>query len=96
MNRYDPRTPRTLFGFAAVALSAATLALAVIAPVTAAPGTADVDMLTRVESESCVPADRSIITAIDVVAERHAPVAPSLPPATMAQSREAAPRLTRG
>jgi len=90
MNRYDPRTPRTAFGFAAVALTAATLALSVLAPATVAPATADADLLTRVESERCVPAEDNVITAIDVVAVR------TPRPAAIAQSRAASADPVRG
>jgi hypothetical protein len=37
MNRYEPRTPRTLFAALAIALTAATIGLAVVAPAAHAP-----------------------------------------------------------
>jgi hypothetical protein len=89
MNRYDPRTPRTLFAVAAVAMTAATLAISVLAPAgVERPATQD-DLLTRVESETCAPAGNMLVTAIDVVAVRAPHVAP------VAQSHGAEHRLAR-
>jgi hypothetical protein len=89
MNRYDPRTPRTLFAFAAVAMTAATLAISVLAPAGIERAAAQDDLLTRVESETCSPAAKMVVTAIDVVAVRAAHVAP------VAQSRGAERHLAR-
>lgn len=75
MNRYDPRTPRTLFGVAAVAISVGTLALAVVMPATGVQKTAPGDVETRVAIERCL-ADGGTITSMDVVAERHLHRAP--------------------
>ena len=86
MNRYDPRTPRTLFAFAAVAMTAATLAVSVLAPARVEPP-AQGDLVTYVASESCAPANNVLVTAIDVVAVRAPHTAP------VAQSHAADPRL---
>ena len=79
MNRYDPRTPRTLAGLAAVAITAATIALAVVMPAFAVPDGAIDDLATRVATEQ--KRDQTV-TSIDVVAERRphgAPVAQTGP-----------------
>jgi len=94
MNRYDPRTPRALFGFAAVALTLATLAISILVPAglehdAATPG----DVATRVESERSIAAGDAIVTTIDVVAVRHAPIVPVQP---VAQSRDARAGFERG
>jgi hypothetical protein len=74
MNRYDPRTPRTLIGFAAVAMAAATLAIAVLAPAGMDYVTKDIDVLTQVEDTTCT-AD-GVITSMNVVAVRSAHAVP--------------------
>jgi hypothetical protein len=84
MNRYDPRTPRTLAGLAAAAITTATLAIAVVLPATSLPLAGPDDIATHVASEQCVAAVDNTITAMSVVAERHAPATP------IAQSRSAA------
>ncbi|HET8877315.1 MAG TPA: hypothetical protein VFO53_13365 [Casimicrobiaceae bacterium] len=89
MNRYDPRTPRTLFAVAAVAMTAATLAISVLAPAGVERPAPQDDLLTRVESETCAPVGNMLVTAIDVVAIRAPHVAP------VAQSHGAAQRLAR-
>ena len=88
MNRYDPRTPRTFAGFAAAAITVATLALTVVLPAASRPATAD-DIATRVTSEQCVVAGDNAITAMNVVAERRARATP------LAQSR-GTPRDAQG
>lgn len=90
MNRYDPRTPRTLFGFAAIALTAATLAISVSLPARIENAPAADDLPTQVASERCLPDGDTVITAIDVVAVRtpHA--------ASIAQSRDAHMMQVRG
>jgi hypothetical protein len=70
MKRYDPRTPRALFAFAAVTMTAATLAISVLAPAGVERVAPLDDLVTRVTSERCVPADDTIVTGIDVVAMR--------------------------
>jgi hypothetical protein len=89
MNRYDSRTPRTLFALAAVALTGATLALSVLAPAGIDRPAAQGDLVTRVASESCAPAANMLVTAIDVVAVRAPHVAP------VAQTHGAEHRLAR-
>ena len=64
MNRYDPRTPRTLFAVAAVAMTAATLAISVLAPAGIERPATQGDLVTRVESETCAPAGNMLVTAI--------------------------------
>lgn len=90
MNRYDPRTPRALFGFAAIALTAATLAVSISLPARIEHAPDASDIATRVTSESCVPADDTIVTAIDVVAVRSPRIT------SIAQSRDAHATLVRG
>ena len=75
MNRYDPRPPRALFGLAAAAITAVTLALAVVMPAGQAPQAAYDDVATRVANERCVD-QGGAVTAIDVVGERHAHATP--------------------
>lgn len=84
MNRYDPRTPRTLAGLAAVTLTAATLAISVFAPASKEYDPVQAVVLTSTASERCAPAADGVVTAIDVVAVRGTHVAP------VAQSRGAA------
>jgi hypothetical protein len=86
MKRYDPRTPRMLLGFAAVALTAATLAVSVYGPAAFDASASDADIVTSVVSERCVPADDAVMTAMDVIAVR-APRAGHVAP--VAQSHEA-------
>ena len=94
MNRYEPRTPRALFGFVAVAMTAATLALSVFVPARVQSDASEpTDLLTRVESEHYVPADNTIVTGIDVIAVRHAP---AVAPAPVAQSRDVPSSAVRG
>jgi hypothetical protein len=83
MNRYDPRTPRALFAGAAIALTFATLAIAISVPARIERAPAAADLLTQVASERCVPDSDTVITGIDVVAVR-TPRA-----ASIAQTRDA-------
>lgn len=83
MNRYDPRTPRALFAIAAVTLTAATLAISILAPAGLGRVAAQGDLVSRVASERCVPSDDTIVTGIDVVAVRAHPRSP------LAQARDA-------
>jgi hypothetical protein len=76
MNRYDPRTPRTLAGLAAVMLTGATLAVSVFAPASVEHDALHADVNASTVTERCVPAGGGIVTAIDVVAVRAAHVAP--------------------
>jgi hypothetical protein len=68
MNRYDPRTPRTLIGFAAAAMAAATLAIAVLAPAGMEYVANDVDVLTQIEDTTCT--GDGAVAAMSVVAVR--------------------------
>jgi hypothetical protein len=70
MNRYDPRTPRALFAFAAATLTVATLAISVLAPAGIERAAPQDDLVTSVASERCVPSDDSVVTGMDVVAVR--------------------------
>ena len=70
MNRYDPRQPRALFALAAVTLTAATLAISILAPAGVARVGPQDDLATRVASERCVPSDDTVVTGLDVVAVR--------------------------
>ena len=83
MNRYDPRTPRALFGVAAIALTVATLAIAISVPARIERAPAAEDLLTQVASERCVADSDTLITGIDVVAAR------TPREASVAQSRDA-------
>ncbi|HLX29914.1 MAG TPA: hypothetical protein VKV24_15645 [Casimicrobiaceae bacterium] len=76
MNAYEPRTPRTLLGFAAIAMTAGTLALSVLWPAESPQATAQQDLATRIESERCVPDSGTLVSGIDVVAVRSTHVAP--------------------
>ena len=77
MNRYDPRTPRTLLGLLAAAICTATLAVAVVLPAETKPASFDDDIVTRVTSECTGEAGR--VVSIDVVAARAATMAQSHP-----------------
>lgn len=72
MNRYEPRTPRALAGFAAVFMTAATLAVAVLAPAAMDAGSRDGGILTMsTEPQShAVVNSGPLTTSIDVVAYR--------------------------
>src|SRR5690242_2588707 len=89
MNRYDPRQPRALIAIAAVALTATTLALSVLAPAGVESLSPQDDLATRVASERCVPSDDTIVTGIDVVAVRTHHRSP------VAQARDAIASLAR-
>lgn len=73
MKRYEPSTPRTAFGLAAVALTAVTLGVWVIAPAGTAPATAPAYPLASVQPVAVAPADSSAdVTRIEVIAVRPA------------------------
>ena len=76
MNAYEPRVPRTLLGFAAIAMTAGTLALSVLWPAESPQATPQQDLATRVEGERCVPDGGTLVSGIDVVAVRNTHVAP--------------------
>jgi hypothetical protein len=64
MNRYEPSTLRPAFGVAAVAISAVTLAMAVVLPVGLAGACEDASLATRTPAAIKVAIDPS---RIDVV-----------------------------
>ena len=69
MNRYEPRTPRIFAGFAAVAMTAATIALTVIVP--AELDAQGRDAIVAAGGEDHVYANAGpLTTSIDVVAYR--------------------------
>ena len=90
MNRYDPRMPRALFAIAAITLTAATLAISVLAPAGAERVAPQDDLATRVTSERCVPSDETVVTGIDVVAVRGHHRSP------LAQARDVIAGLAKG
>lgn len=70
MNRYDPRTPRIFAGFAAAALTVATMAAAVMAPA-ALDAQQDATAVIAAGGEDHVYANAGpVTTSIDVVAYR--------------------------
>lgn len=71
MNRYEPGTPRALFGVAAACLTVATLALSVAAPAALNPESREVGVLTASsETQSAFANAGAVTTSIDVVAYR--------------------------
>lgn len=88
MKRYEPGTPRALLGFAAVALTAVTLALAVAAPAGSDYGTREIGVVTQSDSETTTrtAAGEAATTSIDVVAVR------SLRRVPMVQAHQSASR----
>lgn len=76
MQRYEPGTPRSLFGIFAVGMTAATLALSVLAPATAEYRARDIGVVAGTVGDIATY-DATPITSIDVVAVRavhHVPV----------------------
>ena len=72
MNRFEPRTPRTLFAALALALTAATIGVAVIAPAKHAPYDA-----TTLATRRAPAIDVTITpSTIEVIAVRDAPARP--------------------
>jgi hypothetical protein len=67
MQRYESGSPRALFGIFAVAMSAATLALSVLAPAAAQYSARDIGVLAGGDIATY---DATPITSIDVVAVR--------------------------
>lgn len=72
MNRYQPPTPRTALGLAAVALTAVTLGVWVIAPAGSAPANAPASPLVSAQP-AMAPADTAEVTRIEVIGVRPAP-----------------------
>ena len=71
MHPYRPRTPRTIFAVAAVALTVGTFALAVAAPAQMACSTQEIGVLTQSNDVAPAASAAGAATAsIDVVAVR--------------------------
>ena len=85
MHRYQPGTPRALIGVAAVALTAATLAVAVMAPAGMSYGTREIGVLATTSNE-VGRSSEATTASIDVVAVRGVRLVP------VAQLRPAAPK----
>ena len=86
MQRYQPGTPRALIGVAAVALTAATLAVAVMAPAAMSYGTREIGVLATTNNDVVRGSEAATTAAIDVVAVRGVRLVP------VAQLRPAAPK----
>ena len=69
MHRYEPGTPRALIGVAAVALTLATLAVAVLAPAGMDYGTREIGVLATT-TDRVAPGGDVTTQSIDVVAVR--------------------------
>ena len=88
MKRYEPGTPRGLLGFTALALTAATFALAVGAPATMRYGTEDIGVLTGSGGVTTIQAaNDGATTSIEVVAVRGTRVVP-VPRSRAPQSKQ--------
>jgi hypothetical protein len=61
MNRYQTRTPRTLFALAAAALTAVTLGLVVVAPAGIAPAVTDAPTLATASTTADAPIQVTIL-----------------------------------
>ena len=70
MHRYQPGTPRALIGVAAVALTAATLAVAVMAPAAMSYGTREIGVLATTSNDVVRSSEATTTASIDVVAVR--------------------------
>ena len=70
MNRYQPRTPRIFAGFAAAALTAATLALTVMAPAALDAQSDDTAVIAAGGEDHVYANAGPVTTSIDVVAYR--------------------------
>jgi len=81
MNRY-PKTPRVAFGFAAIALSALTFGIAVVAPSTSNASRPDVATLAATAAATGATQVAIVPGRIDVVGVRPATVADARSPAT--------------
>jgi hypothetical protein len=86
MHRYQPGTPRALIGVAAVALTAATLAVAVMAPAAMSYGTREIGVLATTSNDVVRSSEATTTASIDVVAVRGVRLVP------VAQLRPAAPK----
>jgi len=82
MNRYQPKAPRAAFGIAAVAMTALTLALAIVAPAKLAPVGQEAATLAAAESRAPVAVEVLIVPArIQVIGVRESTVAADVPAA---------------
>ena len=89
MNRYQPKTPRAAFGVAAVAMTALTLALAIVAPAKLAPVSQDAAMLAAAGSGAPAAVEVLIVPArIQVIGVRESTVAADVPAAARAKGRQ--------
>ena len=70
MNRYQPRTPRIFAGFAAAALTAATLAVTVMAPAALDAQGDDMAVVAAGGEDHVYANTGPVTTSIDVVAYR--------------------------
>ena len=70
MNRYQPRTPRIFAGFAAAALTAATLALTVMAPAALDTQSDDTAGMAAGGEDHLYANTGAVTTSIEVVAYR--------------------------
>jgi hypothetical protein len=86
MHRYQPGTPRAIIGVAAVALTVATLAVAVLAPAAMNYGTREIGVLATTSDHVARSGDAATTQSIDVVAVRGVRLVP------VAQLRPAAPK----
>jgi hypothetical protein len=89
MNRYQPSAPRAAFGIAAVAMTAVTLALAVVAPVKLSPGPQGTD--TVVAAKAVAPAHTEVLIVparIDVIGARESTVAGDAPVSLPAKRKQ--------
>lgn len=78
MNRYEPGIPRAIVGFAAVFMTAATLAISVIAPAAMDSTSGEVSVFTTSSAaQATANADAgALTTSIDVVAFRRMRLVP--------------------
>ena len=87
MKRYEPKTPRTALGLAAIALTALTLGLLVVTPATLDAGSPDALTLARAKAP---PIEVVISPArIDVVGQRNREVAAAEDAAVPSQAKPA-------
>lgn len=76
MKRYQTATPRALIGLAAAFMTAATLAVSVVAPTTFDAQTRDVAMSEGESQSHAYANDGPLTTSIDVVAVRSTRLVP--------------------
>jgi hypothetical protein len=77
MQRYQPAAPRVIAGFAAVAMTIATLSLSILAPSAVRTEQQNVNVATSALQEDHAFANAgSLVTSIDVVAYRRTHLVP--------------------